>query len=72
MGEINVLRELATDPGCGVQHFTDPVSLHVASQQVGVVQQSGHLGNSKGPDGFDPYSNIQHLRGDEMAMPRAL
>lgn len=70
--ELDSLRELATDPGCRIQNLTDAVSLRVSRQQVSVVQQSRHLGNSKGPDGFDPNGHVQHLRGDEMAVARAL
>lgn len=69
---INSLGELATDPGGGIQHFTDAISLRVAGQQVSVVQQSCHLGDSKRPDGFDSNGDIQHLRGDEVAVPRTL
>lgn len=69
---INILWEFPADPSCGIQNFTDAVTLHVAGQQVGVIQQSGHLGNSKNPNGFDSNSNIQHLRGNKVAMPCAL
>lgn len=39
---------------------------------MSVVQQSRHLGDSEGPDGFDPNGHVQHLRGDEVAVARAL
>lgn len=69
---LDLLGELATDPGCSIQHLTDAHSLHVARQEVGVVQQSGHLSHGEAPDGLDPDGHIQHLRGDEMAVPGAL
>lgn len=67
-----ILGELSTDPGGGVEHLTDAVVLCVAGQQVGVVQQSSHLGHGEGSDGFHPDGNVQHLGGDEVAVPRAL
>lgn len=70
--KMDLLWEFPTDPGCSIQHFTDAHSLHVACQKVGIVEQSGHLSDSKAPDGFDPNRYIQHLRSDEMAMPGAL
>lgn len=59
--EAYVLREFTADPGGGVQHLADAHPLHVAREEVGVVQQSGHLGHSEAPDGFDPDGHIEHL-----------
>lgn len=72
MTEISILREFPADPGGRIQDLTDALPLHVARHQVGVVQQSGHLRNSKDPDGFDPNGHVQHLGGNEVAMPCAL
>lgn len=67
-----VLWEFTADPGCSVQHLADPHPLHVPCEEMGVVQQSGHLGHGKAPDGFDPDGHVEHLRGDEVAVPRSL